>query len=183
MQKINDLFGKLVISQITGDQVASVSDIVLDQEVRRIVALIISGRASGEQVVRWPQILGVGEFVVVDGAQAFLAASDDSEIAELRAGAERITGKHIISASGEQVGTVSDMYFSRDGELVGFELRRGLFGGLDPQAIRAEDIQAVGRDAVIVSANESISMSALDSDTSTASDPGEPELSAPSISG
>lgn len=165
MQKINDLFGKRVISQASGNQIATVRDIVLDAEVRRIIGLVIGdGRAHDEQVARWPRVLGVGEYVVVDAASPLPAASDDPEIVELRKGAEQITGKKVISAGGEQIGTVENMYFDPDGTIIGFELKGGLFGGSDPQAIRAEDVQAVGRDAVIATTSEPIKMSELSGD-------------------
>jgi uncharacterized protein YrrD len=165
MQKVNDLFGKRVISRQTGDQLATVRDVVLDTQARRIMALVIGGGRSGdEQVVRREQILGMGEFIIVDGAGPFPASDADAEIAELREGAEKITGKKIISDAGEQLGTVGDMYFSRSGAIVGFELKHGLFAGSDPQVIRGADVQAVGKDAVIVTATQPVSLSVLTED-------------------
>jgi sporulation protein YlmC with PRC-barrel domain len=105
MQKMNELFGKRVISQMTGDQVATVREVVLDPEARKIVALIInSGRSSNEQVVRMGRILGMGEFIVVDGTQPFEASVGDPEIVELRKGAAQITGKKIMSAASGLLG-------------------------------------------------------------------------------
>jgi len=162
IQKINELFGKRVISQLTGDQVATVREVVIDREARRIVALIISkGRSSNEQVVRLEQILGMGEFIVVDGARPFYSSASDAEIVALRKGAEQITGKKLMSATGEQFGTVGDMYFDRSGAIVGFELKHGLLSGSDPQVIRAGDVEAVGRDAVIARTNQTIALSVL----------------------
>jgi uncharacterized protein YrrD len=164
MQKINDLFGKRVISQQTGDQLATVKDVVLDRQAHRILALIIGGKASDEQVVRRERIMGMGEFIIVDGAGPFPSSEVDAEIAELRAEAQQITGKKIISTGGEQIGTVGDMYFSRSGAIVGFELKHGLFSGSDPQVIKAAEVQAVGKDAVIVTATEPVSLSILTED-------------------
>jgi uncharacterized protein YrrD len=164
MQKINDLFGKRVISQQTGDQLATVRDVVLDRQAHRIVALIIGERAGEEQVVRRERILGMGEFIIVDGAGPFPTGDSDGEIVDLREGAEKITGKKIISTSGEQLGTVGDMYFSRSGAIIGFELKHGLFSGSDPQVIKAADVQAVGKDAVIVTASQPVGLSILTED-------------------
>jgi uncharacterized protein YrrD len=172
MQKINDLFGKRVISQQTGDQLAAVKDVVLDRQAHRIVALIIGGKASDEQVVRRERIMGMGEFIIVDGTGPFPLSEADAEIAELRAGAEQITGKKIISTAGEQLGTVGDMYFSRSGAIVGFELKHGLFSGSDPQVIKAAEVQAVGKDAVIVTATEPVSLSILTEDEIATPAPG-----------
>jgi uncharacterized protein YrrD len=174
MQKMNELFGKRVISQLTGDQVAVVRDVVLDREARHIVALILTNEhSSDEQVVRIEQILGMGEFIVVDGARPFQSSASDAEIIELRKSAEQITGKKIISATGEQFGTVSDMYFGRNGVIVGFELKRGPFGGSEPQVIRATDVQAVGKDAVIARTNQPIALGILAAEETPAVGPAE----------
>jgi uncharacterized protein YrrD len=162
MQKMNELFGKRVISQVTGDQVATVREVVLDAEAHQIVALMIAdGRSGDEQVVRMAQILGIGEVVVVDGTRPFPSGTADPEILALRKSAEQITGKKMVTAAGEQLGTVGDMYLGRRGAIIGFELKHGLFSGSEPHIIRAADVQAVGKDAVIARRNAPIALSVL----------------------
>lgn len=170
MQKMNELFGKRVISQVTGDQVATVREVVLDSEARQIVALLIaSGRSGDELVVRMEQILGIGEVVVVDGTRPFLSGAGDPEITALRNSAEQITGKKMLTAAGEQLGTVGDMYLGRRGAIVGFELKHGPFRGSEPHIIRAADIQAVGKDAVISRTDTPITLSVLAAEETSAS--------------
>lgn len=170
MQKMNELFGKRVISQLTGNQVATVREVVLDPEARQIVALIISnGHSTGEQVVRMGQILGIGEYVVVDTAQPLQPSAGDAEIVELRKGAEQITGKKMMSTTGEQFGTVGDMYLNQRGAIVGFELKHGMFSGAEPQIIRIADIQAVGKDAVIARTSQPTALSSLAAEETEAS--------------
>lgn len=165
MQKVNELFGKRVISQWSGNQVATVREVVLDTDARQIVALLIGdGRSSNEQVVRIGQILGMGEFVIVDDAHPFYSSTSDAEIVELRKGVGQITGKKLMSAAGEQMGTISDMLFGRGGAIVGFELKHGLFDTAESQVIRTTDVQAVGKDAVIARTNQTIALSLLAED-------------------
>ncbi|NTU82436.1 MAG: hypothetical protein HGA45_24195 [Chloroflexales bacterium] len=172
MQKMNELFGKRVINQLTGDQIASVREVVLDSEARQIVALVLtSGRSSDEQVVRMEHILGMGEFVVVDGTRPLQPSADDSEIVTLRQSAQQITGKKLMSVTGEQVGTVGDMYVGRGGAIVAFELKHGPFGGADPQVFRASDVQTVGKDAVIVRTPQPIALSLLAAEETEVSGP------------
>lgn len=162
MQKINELFGKQVISQQTGNQLATVREVVLDAEARQIVALILtSGRSRHDQVARMAQIHGMGEFVVVDETTPLLSSDDDSEVAALREHADQITGKKLISVAGEQFGTVGDMYVGRQGTIIGFELKHGMFSSSDPQVVRATEVQAVGKDAVIVKTNQTVALSLL----------------------
>ena len=101
------------------------------------------------------------EFIVVDGTRPFESSAGDPEIVKLRKGAEQITGKKIMSTTGEQFGTVGDMYIGHCGTIVGFELKHGPFGGSEPQVIRATDVEAVGKDAVIARTNQPMALSAL----------------------
>src|SRR5262245_45718407 len=107
MHKVNDLFHKRVIDQNSGDAVATVRDVVLSADGQRIVALIINGgdRSHGEQVIRWDAVVSVGEYVVVDGAQPLSGVNEDPEVAELRQDAQQITGKAVMSTTGERLGT------------------------------------------------------------------------------
>jgi uncharacterized protein YrrD len=162
MQKVNELFGKRVISQQSGNQVATVREVVLDAEARQIVALILtSGRSRHDQVARMAQIHGMGEFVVVDETMPLLSSDDDREVVTLRENADQITGKKLISVAGEQFGTVGDMYVGRNGAIIGFELKQGMFSSSDPQVVRATDVETVGKDAVIVKTNQSVPLSLL----------------------
>jgi uncharacterized protein YrrD len=172
MQKINELFGKQVISQQTGNQLATVRDVVLDAESRQIVALILtSGRSRHDQVARMAQIHGMGEFVVVDETTPLLSSDDDSEVVALRENAEQITGKKLISVAGEQFGTVGDMYVGRNGTIIGFELKQGMFSSSDPQVVRATDVQAIGKDAVIVKTNQPVALSLLTEEETATTEP------------
>ncbi|RRR68426.1 MAG: hypothetical protein EI684_17640 [Candidatus Viridilinea halotolerans] len=162
MQKMNELFGKRVINQLTGNQVAIVREVVLDSAARQILALILTSEHSREeQVVRMENVLGMGEFVVIDGARPLQSSAGDSEIVALRKSAQQITGKKLMSVTGDHVGTVGDMHVGRNGIIVGFELKHGMFSSTDPQAFRAVDVQTVGADAVIVNTPHPIALSLL----------------------
>jgi uncharacterized protein YrrD len=149
MQKVNELFGKRVIDMRSGNQIAAVRDVVLDGDMRRILALVIGDGRWGakDRVLRWRELAAVGEFVIVDGEQALPALSEDAEVRGLREGAAKVTGKKVISASGEQIGIVDDIYYERSGAVLGYEIRRGMFGG--HPALRASDVRSVGKDAII----------------------------------
>ena len=69
MKKVNDLFNKRVINQATGNPMDSVRDVVLSDDGRRIVALVVGGgsRSHDDQIIRWDSIISVGEDVIVDG--------------------------------------------------------------------------------------------------------------------
>jgi uncharacterized protein YrrD len=162
MQTVNTLFGKPIVSQSTGNQLGSVRDVVLSSDTHRILALVGGGGGwSGkEQVIRWPAISGVGEYVVVNEAGPLPAVGEDAEISELRAKAEKITGKPIVSTQGERLGTVDDLYYNSRGEIVGYAVKQGTFGGT--LVLRAGAVQSVGKDAVIASSSELVDANELE---------------------
>lgn len=157
MKKVNDLFGKSVIHQSTGNRIATVADVVLDGEVRRVVALVVND--GGSHVVRWEAISGIGDVIVVHGELPLPSVGDDDEVSDLLRNANRITGTTIVSDGGEKVGTVGDLFIDEEGLVVGYAVSQGLFKDLRGRKfLPAEGVHAVGKDAVIVSAAELASL-------------------------
>jgi hypothetical protein len=60
-------------------------------------------------------------------------------------------------------------FIGRRGAIIGFELKHGPFGGAEPQVIRAVDVEAVGKDAVIATTNQPIALSILTAEEARAS--------------
>lgn len=158
LNKVNDLHGKTVINQSTGERIATVSDVVLSRDARRIVALVVGGGllSNDERVIPWSGVHSVGDYVIFEGHEQLPSAHEDAEIDELRKDAHRITGKTVIGANGERLGTVGDMYYDAGGTIVGIDVRRGgVFPGSgDTMFLRGEHIQTIGKDAVIVSVSD-----------------------------
>ena len=157
MHKVNELFGTDVINQATGARIALVRDVVLATDLRQIAALILSsgGLFSDELVVRWPTIISRSDVIVVAGTSPLLTVKQDAEVAELRKLAVRITGLAVITASGDQLGTVSDIGFDDQGRVLGYEITHGLLGGLTGHRfLPSECVQSVGKDAIIATTAE-----------------------------
>lgn len=157
MRKVNDLFGKQVINQATGERIAPVRDIVLSADMRQITALVLAtgGLFSDDRVVRWPAIISLGDVIVIDGAAPVVAAKEDAEVAELRKQSFQITGAAVINAAGEKIGTVNNIFFDDGGRVLGYEVKQGMLSGLTGnQFLPAENIQTIGKDAVITNGAE-----------------------------
>ncbi|MEP7187662.1 MAG: PRC-barrel domain-containing protein [Roseiflexaceae bacterium] len=157
MHKVNDLFGVEVINQTTGERIAPVRDVVLAADLRQIAALVLSpgGLFSDELVVRWPTIISRGDVIVVAGTSPLLTIKQDTEIADLRKLAVRITGVAVITATGDQLGTVSDIGFDDQGRVLGYEITHGILGGLTGHRfLPSECVQSVGKDAIITTTAE-----------------------------
>jgi uncharacterized protein YrrD len=157
MQKVNDLYNKLVINQSTGEKVASVRDVVLSGDARRIVALVVGDGmwSNEERVIRWHAVTSVGDYVIVEGTTPFASVDEDVEVAELRKQAHQITGTMVVSTTGDRLGTVGDMFFNDRGEIVGYTIKQGMLGtSSDAGFLKAVDIQVVGKDAVIAATTD-----------------------------
>jgi uncharacterized protein YrrD len=186
MYKVNDLYGKKVINQATGEGVASVSDVVLSDDAQHIVALVAGGGtfSSDEQIIPWDRIVSIGDYVIAQSIEPMMDSGLHPEISSLREQAQRITGKTVISGSGERIGTVGDMFFAPNGTITGYEIKQGgMFGGKDTPILPARDIHSIGKDAIIAERGELVDREAFDAQWNTPADRavGAPPLRAPDM--
>jgi uncharacterized protein YrrD len=149
MYKVNNLLGKTIINQTSGERVATVSDVVFSENMRTIIAILTEGSGwfSGACSIRWEGVISIGDVVVMRGDDAVSRLKDDALVRELHERAHRITGTPLISQSGERMGAVDDVLIIANGEVVGYEIKNGLFSG--GKFLPVEKIVSVGKDAVI----------------------------------
>lgn len=149
MQKVNQMFGKEVINQVSGEKIATVHDIVMDRDTRHVLALLIrsGGLMGSTSVVRWNAVVSVGDVVVIRAEKDLPSLSDDAEVSELTKQSNRITGTSVISAKGEQLGSIGDIFINEQGQVIGYEVKQGMLHS--NRYLPAEHVQAVGKDAVI----------------------------------
>src|SRR5436309_1761005 len=69
MRKANELIGKSIVAQGTGERLARVYDVVVDHAVQRLVALLIEsgGWVRDARVVPWNRITSIGDVILVRG--------------------------------------------------------------------------------------------------------------------
>ncbi|GAC1561966.1 MAG: hypothetical protein NVS2B7_36140 [Herpetosiphon sp.] len=149
MQSINELFGKEVVNQSSGQKIAKVQDVVLDSSARHIVALVMNdgGLIHSPSVIRWSAIATLGDVIVVNPPSPVGTVKDDTEVADLLKLETRITGTSIINPGGSEIGSVSDILVNDQGEVIGYEVKQGLFDGRHFLSIT--DVQVSGKDAII----------------------------------
>ena len=161
MYRVNELLGKMAINQASGERIAPVRDVVLGGDVRSIVALITGtgGLFSDERVIPWGSIVSLGDVIVVDGAAPLATVKENTEVAGLRKQSFQITGAAVISATGEKIGTVSDMMADAAGAILGFTVKQGLLANLmGTRFLPIEQVQTVGKDAIITTIGELMSL-------------------------
>lgn len=150
--RINDLLGRTVINQTTGERLAKIDDVVFSEDMHAVIALLISGQGWFSQpcVVRWGVVQTIGDVVVVNSETALPRLSDDPMIAKLRDQNQKISGKSLIGADGKKIGTVTNTLIDEHGNVVGFEVDPGgLFIGR--KFLPIAQVQTVGKDAIIAS--------------------------------
>ncbi len=157
MLKARDLIGKEVVNQATGERLAQVSDLILDRDARRIVALLVDGGGwfGDAKVMRWSNVVSIGDVIIAHGDNPVIIARDDAEVSDLINQDTRITGTTIISDGGERIGTVGDVYIDDAGEVVGYEVSQGLMNDWSGRKfLTADQVQAVGKDAIIANTSD-----------------------------
>ena len=152
MQRVNELFGKEVVSQTNGEKQGAVQDIVFDEKVSNIVALLVGGFVGRNRVVRWTSIASVGDMVVLEGEEALSKLGEDPEASDLRQKSHKITGTDIVTQEGEKIGEVRDLFVNKRGQVAGYEVSRGRISDVRGRKfLPMENVRATGKDTIIVS--------------------------------
>lgn len=130
MRRAQDVIGLPVLALDTGEELGCVRDILCDQEWRVLgVLLQEEGWFQSGLYIPLEKIHAVGEdCLTVEGQDAAVSMHDliASDTVGLVTGKSRLKGKTVYTASGEQLGTIEDVYFSQDWEkLVAYELSNG----------------------------------------------------------
>jgi uncharacterized protein YrrD len=152
MQRVNELFGKEVVRQTSGEKQGNVRDIVFDEELLNIVALLVGGMVGRGRALRWSSVASVGDVVVIRGEEALDKLGEDREVAELHKKSHTITGTEIVTQEGEKIGEVRDIFVNERGRVGGYEVSRGIVSDLRGRKfVPLENVQAIGKDTIIVS--------------------------------
>jgi len=149
---VNELFGKEVVRQTSGEKQGNVRDIVFDEESLSIVALLVGGMVGRGRALRWTSVASVGDVVVVGGEEPLEKLGEDLEVADLRKKGHTITGTEIVTQEGEKIGEVRDVFVNERGRVGGYEVSRGMVSDLRGRKfLPVENVRAIGKDTIIVS--------------------------------
>lgn len=155
MRKAKELVGKAIVNQATGEHVATVRDLIFDGDARHVAALLVDsgGWFRDARVVCWEAIASIGDVVMVQGESPVVTASSAPQLSDELKQDVRISGMPIMSDSGERIGSVGDLFIDDKGDVVGYEVKQGFMSDLGGRKfLFADDVQTVGRDAIIADA-------------------------------
>jgi uncharacterized protein YrrD len=152
IQRVNELFGKEVVSQTSGEKQGTVRDIIFDEDASNIVALLIGGIVGRGRALRWTSVASVGDVVVLGGQGTLSKLGEDPEVADLHKKRQSFTGTEIVTQEGEKIGEVRDLFVNERGQVGGYEISRGLVSDMRGRKfLPIKNIRAIGKDTIIVS--------------------------------
>jgi uncharacterized protein YrrD len=156
MRKGKSVIGKLVLSLDEGLKLEKVTDVVVDAEGKRVVALVVNegGFMSSSKVVPTAEVQSFGkDAVVVRSAGSVVSVADHADLRALVDRDEKVVGKKVFTITGEDEGSIGDIYFDEDtGDVVGYEVSSGALGDAakGTSYLATDDIARVGTDIVYV---------------------------------
>lgn len=156
MLKGKSVIGKEILSLAEGARVDTVHDLVVDPDGRRVIALVASegGFMSSSKVIRIDQVSSFGrDAVVVESASAILPASEDPDIRDFVDRSDRIVGRPVYTTTGDDQGSIADIYFDEtSGDVVGYEISGGLLGDAASgrSYLATDEITNLGSDVIYV---------------------------------
>jgi uncharacterized protein YrrD len=158
MRKGKTVIGQDVLSLADGSKVQTVNDVLISQENDAIVALMVdeAGLLSSSKIVPIAEVENFGRnAVVISDVSAVIPASSHPEAKAIIDRKDSLLGKRVFTDAGQQMGTISDMYFDeRTGRIAGFEVSGGVFDNIarGTSYLPVEDIERIGPDVIFIEA-------------------------------
>jgi uncharacterized protein YrrD len=156
MRKGKTVVGQHLLSLNDGRRIDSVKDLVISAGNDAIVALVVDegGLLSSSKVVPLENVSSFGKHaVVIDDSSAIVSASADPDTKAILDRKDSLLGKKVYTDHGQQMGTISDMYFDEtSGRILGFEVSGGIFGDIarGTSYLPVEDVERIGPDVIFV---------------------------------
>jgi uncharacterized protein YrrD len=158
--KGSQVIGLKVITKNTGEQIEAVKDILYSSSDHKVHGLLLKseGLFSNGKVILIADVLSIGEnAIIIESKDALRDLSELPEsLSSLAKSDNYLTETNIVTESGHELGTVSDILFNPESGLVEeFEVSQGAIKNVSSgiKTIRPQDIITVGKDATIVADN------------------------------
>jgi len=156
MRKGKSVIGKDILSLAEGARLDKVNDVVVEPGGRRVVALVVSdgGFMSSSKVVPIDLVSSFGkDAVIIESAESIVATDADPELRAVVEGDDKILGKNVFTTTGDEQGSIADIYFEETtGDVVGYEITGGMLGDAarGRSYLATDEITAIGDDVIYV---------------------------------
>ena len=132
MRKGKSLIGKDILTLEDGTKLEKVNGVIVDTGGQRLVALVVDqgGLMSSTRVVPIEEVSSFGrDAVVIGGRGSIVTTAEAPGLKEIVDHSEKIVDKKVFTVTGDEQGTIKDIYFDeRSGNVLGYEVSGGLIG-------------------------------------------------------
>jgi uncharacterized protein YrrD len=156
MRKGKSLIGKDILTLEDGTKLEKVNGVIVDPGGQRLVALVVDqgGLMSSTRVVPIEEVSSFGRDAVVIGARGSIVTTAEAPgLKQLVEQSEKIVDKKVFTVTGDEQGTIADIYFDESsGKVLGYEVSGGVIGDAakGTSYLPSEDITSIGTDVVLV---------------------------------
>jgi uncharacterized protein YrrD len=156
MRKGKSIIGKDILALEDGTRLEKVNGVIVDAGGQRLVALIVDEGSlmSSTKVVPIEEISSFGrDAVVVGGQRSIVTTAEAPGLKEIVEQREKLLGKKVFTVTGDDQGTIADIYFDEPtGKVLGYEVSGGWLGDAakGTSYLPSEDITAIGADVIYV---------------------------------
>lgn len=162
MVRLGELIDRPVVSRDVGTKLGHVADLLVDGD--RIIGIVLAGGIlASERVLPFRDVQLLGEDTVIASTAA--AVVDAGQWRKTGVRAQRLSTlkhKHIVTAGGETLGAVGDIYVESSGGVSGYDVETRGFAGLTKRhAMLPAAGVTVGSGALVVSEEAAAAFSSM----------------------
>ena len=150
MRKGKSLIGKDILTLEDGAKLEKVNGVIVDPGGQRLVALVVDqgGLMSSTRVVPIEEVSSFGrDAVVIGGRGSIVTTAEAPGLKQLVEQSEKIVDKKVFTVTGDEQGTIADIYFDESsGKVLGYEVSGGVIGDVakGTSYLPSEEITSIG---------------------------------------
>jgi uncharacterized protein YrrD len=156
MRKGKSVIGKDILALDDGTKLQKVNNLIIDPGGQRLVGLVVDegGLMSTTKIVPIEEVSSFGrDAVVVASHTSIVTTAQAPEVKDIVEQSEKFVGKKVFTVTGDEQGTIADIYFDEPtGMVLGYEVSGGLLADTakGTSYLPAEDITSIGADVIYV---------------------------------
>lgn len=131
MRKGKDIIGKSVISYNSGEKIATIKDLIFDQNENCLLGFLIDegGWFSSAKILPLYSVNAIGvDAIIVPSHEAIAPSNDYANIHRILEDDNILNGTRIMTTDGRDLGKLIDLYFDeKTGIVEGYEASGGMF--------------------------------------------------------
>lgn len=155
MYKANDVIGLPVLDLKAGEERGVVRDVLFGEDFK-FEGLLVEVKAMFRRGRFIPShnIHAIGhDYVTIEDEEMMQPIQGIDYLHGVKTGPTKVMGKPVITANGQRLGQVEDIYFQAEfGSIIGYELSDGLLSDImeGRKAVKHVERTKIGEDAVIL---------------------------------